>query len=133
MTTRPLCSIEPDLWHQDSGEFRQGRNSGDAITKSLTALRYCAQCPLSSRNNPEKPCLIGAFSDKDRLDYGISDGTLPFERREILGLSTASDQSKLQRKIREAANKEGLPVPDLTEVAQWAIENTFFKRSLVSA
>jgi hypothetical protein len=117
--SRPLCESDPEKWYAGSN-----RTEAWTIFDGLEAIITCHSCPLKIGNK----CLKDGFADQDSLNYGIRQGTLPFERREALGLRAKHPSYDIQRRIRKVAEKEGFPLIPIVEAKQWTEENGLLKR-----
>ena len=110
---KPACAEsgqDPELWFPDPYQFRHERGElfHEATRGALIALTICSQCPLFANGQ----CLETAMEDISTIDYGIWGGTLPNERRKVVGSNIDSDI--WQVRLRREADKKGLIKPLVT-------------------
>ena len=108
LDSKPACDgYDPEIFFPEPTRDLDERMA--TTEKAALALSLCARCPV------QKECLDLTMADRDRLGWGISGGTFPYERLEAIG-QTRKAVYDYQRRMRSWAQEaKGLtcpPIPD---------------------
>lgn len=107
---------DKNWWFDDTSDTNSSKNNKQRLENTMIAMRICAGCPLFAT----KDCLQEGFKSIHTLDYGVFSGTLPLDRRLALGMKIEGPKYDFQRKVRNLAILEGLPIPNMKEAPLWA-------------
>ena len=111
--SRPACTdpaYDPDWWYP---EFSRNPNKVEykaMMLRSAQALEVCQRCPIIAE------CTELTFSDINLINYGISAGLLPHEKREAIGFTTSNSLGVVTlRRIRSFANSKNIIKPEVAK------------------
>lgn len=115
-----LCresGYDPDIWFPDPASFRAIGKSQDVSNREVTkhtllAMELCSRCDIAQK------CIAYAMSDPDSMDYGIYGGTLPDERRSVVGMGRGAQGNQWQIVLRKLATKRGIFTPVIPETME---------------
>ena len=106
----PLCAeSNPDFWFPEPPPrvTRHGLLAQEAIRNGAMALAICSVCPLI------KACTEYTFQSIDSINYGISAGLTPYEKRKMINYLSKDISSGIWITIREEATAAGVVPPPM--------------------